>query len=141
MQKTRLPKKLRFVLVGCLNTAIDFGVYVVAIQFGSPVLLANYLSTSVALCVSFIANKQFTFKDNSKTKLSQIGRFLAVTLFGLWVLQPIVIQTVIVLGAALNIPNTSLYIIGKILATAVTLVWNYILYNKLVFTDKTSAQK
>lgn len=119
--------------MGGMNTAIDFAVYLLAIQFGAPVLLANYLSTSVALCVSFIANKQFTFKDTSKTKLSQISKFLAVTLFGLWVLQPIIIQAVIILGDSLPMPTTGLYVVGKIIATIVTLLWNYVLYNKIVF--------
>jgi putative flippase GtrA len=125
--------KLRFAIVGGLNTAIDFVVLFVLVALGLPTIASNVLSTSTALVFSFFANKTFTFKDNNKGTKKQFAIFLIITLFGLWILQPIVIE-----GTRLTIEtwfNNSYIVlfIGKVLATCVTLVWNYLMYKKFVF--------
>jgi len=85
---------------------------------------------------SFFANKKFTFKNkNTKTK-TQFIYFLVITLIGLWVIQPIVIESTRSIFELISRSNYLLVLlIGKIIATCVTLVWNYLLYRKYVFTD------
>lgn len=128
----------RFLLVGGANTAIDFGVLFLLTAVGLGVWPANTLSTSVALIFSFFANRTFTFRADGRNR-TQIFWFLVVTLFGLWVLQPLVI-----LGVTAVVPHTlandalSLFI-AKVVATCVTLVWNFVLYKKLVFVRSKEA--
>lgn len=125
--------KLRFAIIGGLNTAIDFVVLFVLVALGLPTIASNILSTSTALVFSFFANKTFTFKDGNKSTKKQFGVFLVITLFGLWILQPIVIEgTRLIIDSWFSNSYIVLFI-GKILATCVTLVWNYVMYKKFVF--------
>ena len=125
--------KIRFLLVGGTNTLIDFGLLFLLTALGLNKLVANIISTGIAFIFSFFANRQFTFKDSSKNVKRQFIAFAAVTLSGLWILQPIII--LIVTDSLKNtVPNdqASLFI-AKIIATIVCLIWNYVLYSKLVF--------
>lgn len=132
--------KFRFILVGGTNTVIDFGILFSLNSAGLDNVvnnlfpLSNIISTSVALIFSFFANKKFTFKDNTNDK-TQIIKFLVVTLFGLWIIQTIIIKVVeISLGSINN--DKLILLIGKLLATIFSLTWNYILYKKFVFVKK-----
>jgi putative flippase GtrA len=114
-------QKIRFLLVGGTNTAIDFGLLFILNTLGLPRVLSNTISTGVAFIFSFFANRNFTFSANSGNIKKQMTLFIIVTLFGLWVIQPIIISLI------------SNLLVGKIIATAVTLVWNYLFYSRLVF--------
>ena len=114
-------QKIRFLLVGGTNTAIDFGLLFILNTLGLPRVPSNTISTGVAFIFSFFANRNFTFSANSGNIKKQMTLFIIVTLFGLWVIQPIIISLI------------SNLLFGKIIATAVTLVWNYLFYSRLVF--------
>lgn len=59
-------KLIRFILVGLLNTAVGMGTIVAGIVVGLPPLLANALGYLVGLCVSFVANSRFTFRQDPR---------------------------------------------------------------------------
>lgn len=129
--------KVRFVLVGGTNTVIDFAILFSLVNLVKmPVFYSNIISTSVALSFSFFANKKFTFKDKTAAGKDQLSKFLVITLSGLWIIQPVIIIIVktVLYFAPFN-SNTTL-LIGKLIATCVTLVWNYLLYKKFVFTSE-----
>ncbi len=127
-------------MVGAMNTAIDFGIFTCLVIFGGGVLLANFISTSCALSFSFLANKNYTFQKNGRTQLKQFALFLLVTLVGLWILQPIVIKVANLLLVDLVHGSTYRALAGKVIATFITLVWNYVGYSRLVFSaDKFSS--
>ena len=119
--RSKNRQKIRFLLVGGTNTAIDFGLLFILNSFGLPRVSSNTISTGVAFIFSFFANRNFTFSANSGNIKKQMTLFIIVTLFGLWVIQPIIISLI------------SNLLVGKIIATAVTLVWNYLFYSRLVF--------
>lgn len=123
-------EKIKFAIVGGANTALDFAVLFLLTSLGLDRVIANYISTGVALIFSFFANKSFTFKNTSKNAKRQFIRFLIITLVGLWIIQPIIIWGVPKLLGG----NEALDLfIAKIIATIVTMVWNYVLYAKYVF--------
>ena len=126
-------EKLRFAIVGGLNTAIDFGTLFILVALGLPALASNYISTSVALMFSFFANKSFTFKDGAKFTKTKFSYFLTITLFGLWIIQPVIIEGARIVLNSLQINSYVILFAGKIMATIVTLIWNYLLYRKFVF--------
>lgn len=130
--------KIRFVIVGTANTTIDFALLFGLVNFLSiPIFFSNIISTSVALSFSFFANKKFTFKDNDQNAKRQLIRFLMVTLSGLWIIQPIIIAiTDMVFFRSIGTNNIML-LSGKLMASCITLVWNYLLYRKFVFNSKT----
>jgi len=126
-------EKLRFVLIGSINTAIDFVILFILVGLGVPTLIANILSTSSALVFSFFANKKFTFKATARITRNQVLQFLGITLTGLWVIQPVIIFAVKGIFGSFSVNSFVVLFIGKLLATCVTLVWNYLLYRKFVF--------
>lgn len=133
-QKKKIPKKLRFIIVGTINTIVDFSVFMAVSQLTNWPLFVNYISTTIALTFSFFANKYVTFEDQKRNNPLQITKFLAVTLIGLWILQPIIISmSLFFLQDTFESNDIGLFI-SKGFATIFTLIWNYYLYNKFVFT-------
>jgi len=128
-------QKIRFAIVGGANTALDFALLFLFTNLGFNRIVANYFSTSIALIFSFFANKQFTFKNKSKNAKKQFAIFLGVTLAGLWIIQPIVIWlSSNALADAIPNDDANLFV-AKLLATIASLIWNYLLYSRLVFKD------
>jgi putative flippase GtrA len=65
-------KAVSFAAVGVVNTAIDFGVFWVAVQkFGVPIVPANVLSWLVAVSASYAMNSLITFARESGRKLNR----------------------------------------------------------------------
>ena len=123
----------RFAIVGSVNTALDFGLLFILSTIGLPHLVANTISTGIAFIFSFFANKRFTFRASGTNLRREIALFIIVTLFGLWVLQNLVIWAVSPLTTSF-IKNADLSLLAaKILATGVSLVWNYLMYDRVVF--------
>ena len=126
--------KLRFTIVGSINTVIDFSIlFTLTTLFNVPKELANFISTFVAFLFSFFANKKYTFKSTSKNLKRQFLLFTAVTLFGLWVIQTIIITAITPVFTNLGINKPAALLISKLIATAASLVWNYTLYSRVVF--------
>jgi len=126
--------KLRFTIVGSINTVIDFSIlFTLTTLFNVPKELANFISTFVAFLFSFFANKKYTFKSTSKNLKRQFLLFTVVTLFGLWVIQTIIIATIAPVFTNLGVNKPAALLISKLIATAASLIWNYTLYSKVVF--------
>jgi putative flippase GtrA len=126
-------EKIRFIIVGGVNTALDFGILFFLTFLGLDKIVANYFSTGVALIFSFFANKTLTFKHKEGNAKKQFILFLVITLFGLWVIQPIIIWGSTTLLAS-YIPNEAINLfVAKLIATVASLIWNYILYSRIVF--------
>ena len=127
-------EKIRFAIVGGTNTALDFSILFLLVLLGVDKITGNYISTSIALIFSFFANKKFTFKTNNKSDYLDIIKFMIITLFGLWVIQPVIINMIEISTNPAHLDQFVVLFMGKCLATVVTLIWNYLLYRKFVFT-------
>lgn len=126
---------LRFGLVGLVNTGVDIFIYITLLSITGSILLSNTVSTATALIVSLFLNKKFTFRVTKLTS-KRLILFFVVTLIGLWVLQPLVIfsSTAIVHDVfLLDSKSTLVLVVPKIIATAFTVIWNYLLYTYVVF--------
>ena len=129
--------KLRFAVVGGANTALDFILLFLFVNLGVDKILANYFSTGASLIFSFFANKSFTFKNKTGNAKKQFAAFLLVTITGLWVLQPIIIW-IVTSALETQISNDSILLfVAKLIATVGSLIWNYLLYSRLVFKKET----
>lgn len=129
-------EKIRFGIVGVANTSIDFVILFALVALGLPTIASNFVSTSVALIFSFFANKKFTFKHEGKNTNRQIILFFAITLFGLWIIQPVIIEGVKLLVSSWFTNKYLVLLIGKLFATVASLIWNYLLYRKFVFKQQ-----
>lgn len=131
-------KKVRFAGVGVINTITDFFLFfLLAKLLGFPVLLANIFSTSAALSVSYLLNKKAVFKNTDTTSLRQVSLFVGVTLTGLWIVQSIIIWLLIPFIERM-LPGADGWeiLIAKLVATGASLLWNYLLYSRLVFKER-----
>ena len=124
-------KVLRFLLVGVFNTGLDLGLLMLLLNWGIHIWIANAVSTGIALTVSFFLNKKFTF-SNTGNAARQGVLFLVITLVGLWILQPAAMSVVMHFGES-TVPDPWLLFLAKGVATALSMTWNFLLYNKVVF--------
>ena len=130
-------KPLRFAAIGAFNTALDFGLLFLLKALGLPVVVANTLSTSIAFCVSFTLNKKYAFKTSGTNVKREFALFIIITLFGLWALQNLVITLLSpALAATLHTNDQVTLLLAKLAATAVSMTWNYFMYDRVVFTHK-----
>jgi putative flippase GtrA len=123
---------LRFGIVGCINTGVDFGVFTILI---SLLGLKHYLICQVAgfsmgIINSFVLNKLWTF-ENKRSGISTSAQFikfvgvnlvsLGFSLFGLKILSG---------NRGVNI------YIAKVIVTLFTQVINYFGYKLWVFNNR-----
>ncbi|MEA2007568.1 MAG: GtrA family protein [Chloroflexota bacterium] len=82
---------LRFLVVGTIGAAIDFGTFHVLVNFFSvPALLAQTCSFTTAVSSNFIWNRYWTYPDSrSKPISNQIVTFFVVNIVGLGIRTPI----------------------------------------------------
>lgn len=123
---------VRFAGVGVINTSLDFGILFLLVHLGIDRQIANIISTTIAFAFSFIANRKFTFQSTGENVRRELIYFMLVTLFGLWALQTIIIW----LGAQVLGHSASALLISKLIATFITLVWNYVMYARVVFRER-----
>lgn len=150
MKKLPLVSQLkRFAANGVLVTALDFAILNLLSALGVWVLFANIISTSIAMLTSYTINKQWVFRGH--TSRYTLVLFLAVTLSGVYVLQGIVILAMYEFGASVGVivrdvlsmfginsfsEDFLLLNIAKLSATAVSTIWNFLLYKYLVFKQQ-----
>lgn len=126
-------EKVRFAAVGAINTSVDFIVFfTLANLLPIPTIVANILSTTTALAVSYLLNKKAVFGNTDANNVRQVVLFVVVTLAGLWVLQGIAITLLAPLLQPVVGKNGSL-LLAKLIATLFSLTWNYIWYSRVVF--------
>lgn len=126
-------EKIRFGMVGIANTVLDFAILFLLVNLGLDKIPANYISTSSAFVFSFFVNRSFTFKSTNSNVKKQFGMFLTVTLIGIWVIQPIVIVFASWCMGGLNLSDSLMLLVAKLIATLASLIWNYLFYSRVVF--------
>ena len=122
----------KFVMVGLVNTAIDFFIYFSLTRgtdfFERHLLSANIIAFSIAATNSFFWNKKWTFRDQGKNYHVQYSKFLIVSIGGL-----LLSQGIFVLGVHyLKISD----IITKLAAVAIVTFWNFALNKLWTFKNK-----
>lgn len=138
-------------MVGFINTAVDFTMLNILISLvGLHLLFANILSTSVAMAVSFMLNKNLVFKNNEPFSLQKLGLFLVVTMTNLWIVQSVVIflitqqfpEFLLTIAHTLSSSQSGEELItnngAKVVATIFSLALNYYFYKKIVFKKSCS---
>ena len=124
---------IKFVIVGSVNTAIDFFIYFSLTRgtafFEQHLLSANIIAFSIAATNSFFWNKKWTFRDQGKNYHIQYSKFLIVSIGGL-----ILSQGIFVLGVHyLKISD----IITKLAAVVIVTFWNFALNKWWTFKKHT----
>jgi putative flippase GtrA len=70
-------QRVRFLIVGGINTAVGYGTFAAVIFLGGHFIVANVIATAVGMTVSYFLNKYFTFRQYKKS-FTEIIRFISV---------------------------------------------------------------
>ena len=141
-------KKVRFLCVGTTNAIVDLTILnVLVFKFDFPWWVANTIAISVAVTMSYFLNHRIVFRHHHNPNLRQYLKFFLITGTGLIVTQTILIY--LTKGSYYNllhnqVPSISSSVdtklalnMAKITAALVSMVWNYVLYSKVVFKKAT----
>lgn len=136
-------KMTKFLIVGVLNTGIDFFIFNTLIvatgaDTGAPVALFKSISFICALVNSYELNRLWTFDDASGGKRSKAEfiRFTVITVIGFFVNVGTTFALVAAFRAPLGLSQIRWDNVAAAAATALNLVWNFIGYKMFVFTSK-----
>ena len=145
MKKLLSNEKVRFLIAGCVNTALDFMILnVLVFAFATPILAANAISVTIGICVSYLLNHFFVFRYQEPISVKRFGIFFLVTGF-----SSLILQNAVILGfellfdtefgrSLLFLPSESgkhfvAINIAKATAVLIGLVWNFLFYKFVVF--------
>lgn len=142
LNKSFVKKFIKFGGVGVLNTIIDYAVFNFCLSaFGMSPFYANFFSTSAALSFSYFANKSYVFKHGKGYDHRSALSFVLVTTFGLWIIQGLGLAMIVHLvqsnHAAFYASHEYLVInVSKLIASVASIVWNFIMYDTVVFKKR-----
>jgi putative flippase GtrA len=75
----RLPRLVRFAVVGCVGLLADLAAFTVVADFGHHPLAARLASLGVATLVTWRLNRMLTFARSNRAQSDEAMRYLAVT--------------------------------------------------------------
>jgi len=155
--KNLIPQFSKFIVVGGLNTLIDFVVFntlslLLDINKGVGAAIITSISFTVANINSYFFNKNWTFQEATagttfieKKDTIKFGEFFLVSIIGLLinVLVVFVVTTYIPpflhitffdnLFSSVEVRDLMWANVAKVIAIAFSLVWNFIGYKLIVF--------
>ncbi len=116
----------RFAVVGVINTIVDYALFnALYYLFDAALLVAHVTGASVAVVVSFLLNRNWTFAD-SKHDTDWRGQFL---------------RHILTAGSAVAISSVAIWLayfvlpayLAKLAAVGVSFAWNFTLSRLWVF--------
>ena len=139
-RKEFIAQITKYVLVGSLNTGIDFAVlnlllWMTGIYSGKWIILLNAIAFSVAVINSYFWNKFWTFKDKGTdgSKVKEFSQFVSITLIGM-ILNTAVVYFMTTFTSPIMELSPELWAnLAKVFATGISLVWNFLGYKFIVF--------
>lgn len=134
--KTKAKKPIKFAIVGVLNTILDFGLMNLFKILGLPTVVANTISTGIAMVFSFFMNKKWTFRNAGKNYVRQVVLFFLSSMFSSWVVQNGCIQLIEAFAPRFGLSDQLFANVAKAFASIPSLISNYLLYNHVVFKEE-----
>ncbi|MDD2766500.1 MAG: GtrA family protein [Candidatus Moranbacteria bacterium] len=131
---------IKFVIVGGINTGIDFLVLNILMHFtgiasGPELFLLNSISFSVAVFNSYFMNKHWTFQDKTKTEQEPIkfSAFFIISVIGLFLNGLILTSVTTFIPPFFGLSAVLWTNIAKLFATGFSMLWNFVGYKLFVF--------
>ncbi len=141
-------KIFRFGCIGTVNTLIDLSILnLLVITVHLNPLIANLISASVAITISYFLNHHLVFRDPRPSNFKQFIHFYLVTGLSILAVQDIIIAmfthyvgvkdnslTSLIRDFGLSISAKVINLnLGKLIAVVGGMVWNFLWYHKVVF--------
>lgn len=147
--KNKQRRPLVFLMVGIINTLLDFGFYTLLSQtiLKDSIGLAGIVSGTISLFIAFLTHSLITWRG-SEISHKTLARFFGVTGFGMWIIRPVLLSVFILItplyswaheiSSTIGLPF-SYDFIAKTGAfgfmVIIILIYNYFTYDRLVFTE------
>jgi putative flippase GtrA len=143
---------MRFLVVGSLNTLLDFTILnLIILATGAAPLLANSISVTVGITISYFLNHKIVFRHHTSPQFKNYLFFLLTTGASVLVIQNTVIyfftNNISIFPPSLfSVPGLRInhhvveVNVAKALAVMVGMVWNFLLYKHFVFSSKKPKQ-
>jgi putative flippase GtrA len=124
---------IKFVFVGGISAVIEFSLLILFVEkMGVDYLIGNIGAFALTNIVTYILSKRYVFNaSTSVNKAQEAGLFFLCLLGGLVVNQ-------IVLWALVEFTSVD-YRIAKVIAIAITVIWNFFTRKHLVFRNRAVA--
>lgn len=129
----------RFVIIGVINTLVDYAILLIlskitGITGGTKIIPLNVISFSVATINSYFLNKYWAFADPSRLDQGKkFSLFLIVSIIGVTINTTIVTLFTSHVSPMFGLSPREWLIGAKLVATGVSLVWNFAGYKIFVF--------
>jgi putative flippase GtrA len=128
----------KFVVIGFVNTAIDFAVlnllmWWTGVYQGAWIVLLNAISFTIAVINSYFWNKYWTFRDKNEVGVKEFSQFIMVTLIGLAINSGVVYGMTTLIPPFFGLSPELWANFAKAAATGLSLIWNFIGYKFFVF--------
>ena len=137
--KALITKFLKFGVVGASGMVVDFGVLILMRDVvGLPDLWANTISFTAAATSNYFLNRIWTFRSKDKQVGVEYLKFLAVSIVGLAINNGVLWLSSLLWPEAYNSSvnlvgvDIDVFYLFKLLAIAVTTVWNF--FGNMLFT-------
>ncbi len=125
--KKLIDQILKFGVVGGLAFLIDYGLLYVLTEFvGIHYLISSVISFTVSLIFNYILSIKWVFDVTKKQTAKEITIFVILSVIGLGINQ-----VVMYVGSDLL---HIYYMLTKIIATAIVMVWNFV--TRKIFIEK-----
>jgi putative flippase GtrA len=129
---------MKFILVGFLNTAVDFGILnllmvIFRVYAGWSFSLFKAISFSCAVTNSYFLNKFWTFQKEDKAKIQEFSKFLIISIIALLINVSLSSFLVNKIGPQFNISPILWANLSALVTVGVTILINFFGYKYLVF--------
>jgi len=131
---------IKFIEVGVLNTAVDFGIlniliWITGITGGWRISPLNVISFLCAVTNSYFWNKFWTFsqKTQEKVKGKEFFQFLIISVIGVGINTGIVVSGTSFVLPLFGMSSGAWANVMKLFATFVSMIWNFLGYKFIVF--------
>lgn len=138
--KTFFSSFARFVILGFLNTGIDFGVFnllmfLTDIQKGIWISAFLVISFSLAVVNSYFWNKFWVFEGGALTSVGgmEFATFAVITVVGLMFKVGVSSGIIFLIPPQYNLSQLGWNNVAAVVGTIFSLVWNFIGYRLIVF--------
>ncbi len=126
--RDRFKEIVRFAVNGGVSFAVDYGVMIALTEWcGWNYLWAAGVSFTLSVVVNYILCKCWVFEGAQKQGAKAMTLFIGSSVVGLGLNQALMYGMVELIG--LN------YMVAKIVATAIVMVWNYVMKRKAIYMD------
>src|SRR3989344_1450663 len=130
----------RFGIVGLMNVCVDIGIatslrraYAIDPLNAADMLPVLVVASSIAIVNSYFWQRMWTFAEKAPPSRKEFISFVIVTLIGLAINTAIAFLAIQGISALDGLQEDRVVTLSKILATVVSLFWNFLGYKFIVF--------